>query len=110
MIKKAGLLKRVRIRQGPAPKVLPRLTGHFDCILIDVEKDEYPRYFRHAMRLSRTGGRMILAGNLLWGGSVLGGTKKSGSWHTGIHSNDVQRLRSLIVPLGDGLGVSYRVK
>ena len=80
-------------------------------MFIDADKDEYPSYLNHSMRLTHVGS-VILADNLLWGGSVLSAKRREGetgiSEYTKMIFRD-RRLRSLIVPLGDGLGVSYRV-
>jgi predicted O-methyltransferase YrrM len=63
------------------------------------------------MRLTQVGS-VILADNLLWGGSVIGGKSREGlggiKEYTKMIFND-RRLKSLIVPLGDGLSFSYRV-
>jgi predicted O-methyltransferase YrrM len=111
VMKNAGYGKRVTIHLGPALEVLPRLKGYFDCVFIDADKDEYPSYLNHSMRLTHVGS-VILADNLLWGGSVLSAKRREGetgiSEYTKMIFRD-RRLRSLIVPLGDGLGVSYRV-
>lgn len=110
-MKAAGFSKRVTIHLGPALHVLPHLKGYFDIIFIDADKDEYPSYLRHSMRLTRVGS-VILADNLLWGGSVIGGKRREGvsgiKEYTKMIFKD-RRLKSLIVPLGDGLSLSYRI-
>jgi len=111
VMKNAGFERKVTIHLGSALDVLPQLKGYYDCVFIDAAKDEYPDYLRHLMRLTRVGS-VILADNLLWGGSVLTGRRRGGAngirEYTRMIFND-KRLRSLIVPLGDGLAVSYRV-
>jgi len=57
-------------------------------------------------------GSVILADNMFWHGSVVG--EKSGRGVNSINKYTKmvfkdKRLKSLIVPLGDGLSVSYRV-
>ncbi len=110
---KAGLRDRVRVHLGPALDVLKKLSGPFDFVFIDADKDEYPDYLDEAVRLTQPGS-MIVADNLLWGGSVLkGGKPKNGA--QGIlrytkHIFEDERLASIIVPLGDGVAISYRVK
>jgi len=110
-MKAAGFSKRVTIHLGPALDVLPHLKGYFDIVFIDADKDEYPSYLKHAMRLTRVGSA-ILADNLLWGGSVIGEKHREGvggiNEYTKIIFKD-RRLKSLILPLGDGLSLSYRV-
>ena len=109
---KAGSLGRVRIHKGPALKVLPRLHGYFDYVFIDANKEEYPAYLQHAMRLTRRGS-IIVADNLLWHGSALKRDRSVSAAgildYTRLIFSD-KRLCSLLIPLGDGLGVSFRVK
>ena len=113
IIKKAGLKRRIKIHQGAALVILRKLKGPYDLVFIDADKDEYPQYLQHAMNLTAVGS-VILADNLLWSGATfLTGVRKEGA--EGIIDymkrifND-PRLSSLIIPLGDGLGISYRVK
>ena len=110
-MKAAGFRERVSIHLGPALNVLPHLKGYFDIVFIDADKDEYPSYLKHSMRLTHVGS-VILADNLLWGGSVIDGKSREGlggiKEYTKLIFNDI-RLKSLIVPLGDGLSFSYRV-
>jgi predicted O-methyltransferase YrrM len=112
VMRRVGHWKRVRVHSGPALKVLPHLKGFYDCVFIDADKDEYPDYLRHALRLTRPGS-IIVADNLLWGGSVLGNQQREGARsiheYTGMIFKD-KRLSSLIIPLGDGLALSFRVK
>lgn len=107
----AGFAKRVTVHLGPALHVLPHLKRDFDIIFIDADKDEYPSYLKHAMRLSHVGS-VILADNLLWGGSVIGNEPREGAnrirEYTRMIFND-KRLRSLVLPLGDGMSLSYRI-
>ena len=111
MMKKSGFGDRVILHLGPALEVLSRLKGHYDCVFIDADKDEYPEYLKHSMRLTRRGS-IILADNLFWHWSVLNGKGrfdvKGIREYTKMIFND-KRLSSLIIPLGDGLGISYRI-
>ena len=110
-MRRAGFARRVTIHLGPALHILPRLKGHFDIVFIDADKDEYPWYLKQAMRLTRVGS-IILADNLLWHGSVIGKKPRKGAdgirEYTRMIFND-RRLRSLVIPLGDGISLSYRV-
>ena len=113
VIKKAGLKRRIKIHQGAALVILRKLKGPYDLVFIDADKDEYPQYLRHAMKLTGPGS-IILADNLFWSGATfLPGVRKEGAEgiieYTRRIFND-SRLSSLIIPLGDGLGISYRIK
>ena len=46
--------------------VLPRMTdGAYDMVLVDADKEAYPAYVEHALRLLRPGGVLVLD-NMLW--------------------------------------------
>jgi len=112
-VKEAGLKRRIRIHQSAALVILRKLKGPYDLVFIDADKDEYPQYLQHAMKLT-VPGSIILADNLFWSGATfLPGVRKEGA--AGIREytkrifND-SHLTSLIIPLGDGLSISYRVK
>ncbi len=113
VIEKAGLEERVSVHRGSALEVLPKLKGAYDFVFIDADKDEYPAYLDHALRLTKAGA-MILADNMLWSGSTIQrDTSREGvggilEYTRRIFSDP--RLVSIIIPLGDGLGLSYRVK
>ena len=112
-IKKAGLKRRIKIHQGAALVILRKLKGPYDLVFIDADKDEYPQYLQHAMKLT-VSGSIILADNLFWSGATFQpGVRKQGAQgiieYTKQIFND-SRLSSLIIPLGDGLGISYRIK
>ncbi|MGP8071391.1 MAG: O-methyltransferase [Candidatus Bathyarchaeia archaeon] len=113
VIKKAGLKRRIKIHQGAALMILRKLKGPYDLVFIDADKDEYPQYLQHAIKLT-VPGSIILADNLFWSGATfLPGVRKEGAEgiieYTKRIFND-SRLSSLIIPLGDGLGISYRLK
>jgi predicted O-methyltransferase YrrM len=90
--------------------VLPRLAdASYDLAFIDAVKAEYPRYLEHAMRLVRPGG-VIMADNVLWSGRVTD-PKATDPDTEGLRTYarrvaDDERLESVILTLGDGLGVS----
>ena len=109
---RAGYRKRIRIHRGSALEVLPRLKGVYDCVFIDADKDEYPDYLRHSLRLTRPGS-VIIADNMFWGGSVLGDQQRAGARSIHEYTRMIfkdKRLSSLIIPLGDGLALSHRIK
>lgn len=113
VIQKAGLKRRIKIHQGEALVMLRKLKGPYDVVFIDADKDEYPHYLQHAMKLTSSGS-IILADNLLWGGATfLPGVQQEGAEGIIVYTKRIfndSRLSSLVIPLGDGLGVSYRVK
>jgi predicted O-methyltransferase YrrM len=111
--KKAGLQRRVRIHHGPALTVLRKMRGPYDLVFIDADKDEYPAYLGHALRLTKAGSA-IVADNMLWSGATVhGDTRREGVHGIMEYTKRIfadKRLSSIIIPLGDGLAVSYRIK
>jgi caffeoyl-CoA O-methyltransferase len=104
---------KITLYLGEALEILKTLPdAKTDIVFIDADKDEYPDYLRHALRLTRSGS-IIVADNMLWKGSVLGSHEREGTRsiheYTRMIFND-KRLSSIIIPLGDGLAVSYRIK
>jgi len=82
-------------------------------VFIDAEKEEYPDYLEHALRFTKAG-NMISAHNMFWGGTILRPAKNhEGSAGIREYTRRIfcdSRLCSIIVPLGDGMAVSYRIE
>jgi len=103
----------IKIHHGAALPVLAKMKRTFDCIFIDANKDEYPDYLRHSLRLTRRGS-VILADDIykFWN-KIPTGQKQAEQQgvrgYTEMISKD-KRLSSLILPLGDGLAISFRIK
>jgi caffeoyl-CoA O-methyltransferase len=107
---RAGLGSRVTVHEGPALEVLPRLVPPYDLAFFDAAKEEYCDYLDHALRLVRPGG-LILADNVFWNGRVAGDGDAGDADVQGIRDYNARiasdpRLRSAVVPVGDGLSVS----
>ena len=69
-LERAGVADRVEIVVGPALDSLENVEGPFDLIFIDADKDNYPGYFEHSLRLSRPG-TVIVADNVVRDGEVI---------------------------------------
>jgi len=112
-VKKAHLEGRVKVHNGPALKLLRNMTGPYDLVFIDADKHEYPNYLEEALRLTKLGS-VILADNMFWGGTAIrGGIRGEDTGGIIEYTKRIfrdRRLSSLILPLGDGLAISYRVK
>jgi predicted O-methyltransferase YrrM len=110
---KAGLQGRIRIHHGPALAMLRKMSGPYDLVFIDADKDEYPAYLEHALRLTKLRST-IMADNMLWSGATVhGDTRRERVQGIMEYTKRIfadKRLSSIIIPLGDGLAVSYRIK
>lgn len=111
----AGLKDRVQVRIGDAHKLLAGIAkdgdGPFDLTFIDADKSNYPTYLQWALRLSRPGS-LILADNVIRGGSVLQPEDESALaiWEFNETLAKDPRLSALVLPLirerVDGLAIA----
>jgi len=107
-VAEANLQCEVRFHEGAALEVLPRLEGPFDFVFIDCVKSEYSQYLDQLMPRLQTGA-VILCDNLLWGGKVAAGVRDPSTDGLRAFNQKIMtdaRLASVILPLGDGLGLS----
>lgn len=70
-VERAGLAGAVDVRVGRALDLLPGLEpeGPFDLVFIDADKPSNPDYFRWGLKLSRSGG-LIVVDNVVRDGAV----------------------------------------
>ncbi len=66
----AGLEGKCSVIEGKALDSIRQLESPFDLVFIDANKDSYPAYLQHAVRLLRPGG-LILADNVVREGKVM---------------------------------------
>lgn len=110
-IERAGLSDRVEVRAGDARELLSQMQRPFDLVFIDAEKEDYPEYLDHALRLSRSGS-LILADNTIWGGAVMDDSADEGGALREFNRRVAadERLSATIIPLlrerVDGLAVA----
>jgi predicted O-methyltransferase YrrM len=78
-LKRAGLLRRVDVRVGPALDTLPLVAaergGKFDLIFIDADKGNNPQYLEWALKLSRRGS-VIVVDNVARHGTIIDAKSK----------------------------------
>ncbi|CDM64892.1 O-methyltransferase [Pyrinomonas methylaliphatogenes] len=111
-LERAGVRDRVLIERGRALDVLPQLeAGSFDLVFIDAAKREYGDYLDQSLRLLRPGG-VVIVDNLLWKGQVAKDfqdeeTQALRDFNRRFVSDE--RLRAIVIPLGDGLGYGIKI-
>jgi predicted O-methyltransferase YrrM len=98
---------RIRLIGGRALDVLPRLAdGGYDLVFCDAAKQEYVDYLTESVRLLRVGG-IVAFDNALWHDRVADPTQRDPDTvavrELGRMVRDDERLRPLMLPLGDGL-------
>ncbi len=104
------LKKRIDIRLGSAFDVFDQTTGHFDAVLIDIDKEDYPQALEAALSRVRPGG-LIMADNVLWGGKTAFRPAPDDEATAALRAFNEQlfgdqRIQTGILPAGDGLSVS----
>lgn len=118
VLEKAGVLDRVDLLEGEALEILPGLAGVFDLLYLDGDKQSYRRCLDLGLQKLSVGG-LVVADNLLWKGHVADPPVDESSddeataealatfnAYLMIHP----QLESLVLPLGDGLGVAVKTK
>jgi caffeoyl-CoA O-methyltransferase len=106
---RAGLDGKVTVHLGDAGETLATLAGPYDMVFIDADKEGYPSYLDHALRLVRPGG-LILADNIHQRGRLAAAAQDDGSvraiqaYVERIATDP--RLQSTVLPLGDGLSLT----
>lgn len=112
---RSGYAKNIRIIIGDALEILQCLTTPYDFIFLDASKGQYPEFMPQCIRLIRKGGIMV-SDNVLYKGLVARSDQVEHK-HRTIAVRLNQYLNSLcsnpqldtaIIPIGDGLAVSYR--
>ncbi len=99
--------RNITLHIGDALQFMSRVAdSHYDLILIDADKREYPQYLKATLRILAPGG-YILADNTLWDGKVID-ARQHDAQTTGIRDfNELvakdTSLEKVIIPLRDGL-------
>lgn len=103
---RAGLAHRIEVQVGEALSLLRRLTGPFDLIFLDLDKEDYLPALDSCERLLRLGG-LLVADNV--------GFPAAQDFNREIHSRTQWRVVSLLCflphhsPEEDGLSLAVRV-
>lgn len=104
--------QRTRVITGAAAEVLPRMTdGAYDMVVVDADKDGYPGYVEHAVRLLRPGG-VLAVDNMLWHDQVADPAARDATTVAlrtlGKTLRDHDELVTSLLPVSDGLLVAVR--
>lgn len=114
-IKKASLQNKIKIIEGDALRILPQMKKKYDLIFLDADKEDYKILFDYSMLLLKKGG-VIFIDNLLWHGYVAAKNVPAKYKNSTKHIKDFNRvfmmqpgLRSMILPVGDGVGIGVKI-
>ena len=116
-ITQAELADRITVREGDAAELLTELSGEYDMIFIDAAKAQYNKFFEHCMRMLKVGG-ILVSDNVLYKGMTATDelvmhrkitiVKRLRAYIDSLCSDP--RLDTDILPLGDGVALSVRLK
>ncbi len=107
----SGLEKKIDYRIGNALDIIPTLTGPFDLVFIDADKENYSRYYDFVFKLVPLGG-YILADNVLWSGKVLDAKPDKDTRAIQEFNRKVQddeRVENILLPVRDGIMIVRKI-
>ena len=114
---RAGLADRASVMVGDASRLVAKVSGPFDLIFQDGDKQLYGPLLDRLIALLRPGG-LLIADNVLWDGEVVPGfvarplndpedTEAIAGYNLRLSADP--RLLTTWVPLRDGLAISVKV-
>jgi caffeoyl-CoA O-methyltransferase len=109
--KRAGIQSQIEFKVGNALNIAKRLSGPFDIILNDIDKQDYPKTLPLAARLLRKGG-LFITDNVIWDGKVLekspdDKTRAIIEFTTELYRDS--RFYTTVMPIRDGISVAVRL-
>ena len=116
-IEKAGHTKNIHVFKGDALEILDTIDEKFEFIFVDAAKGQYMEFLPHCMRMLKVGGIMF-SDNILYKGMVATDELYKRRKVTIIRRLrkyldticNMDELNTVIVPIGDGAAISYRLK
>ena len=95
---------------GEAKDVIKTLTGPYDLVFLDADKENYPNYFDLIIDKLETGG-VILSDNVLWSGKVLEKAADEATSALQEYNHKINtdaRVETIILPIRDGLTITRK--
>lgn len=106
---------RIKILEGDAEEVLQDLDDKFDFIFLDAAKGQYMDFFNKCIKYLEPGG-IIVSDNVLYKGMVATDALVIRRKKTIVkrlrqflqYINEIEGYTSSIIPIGDGVAITYR--
>ena len=106
---------RIKVLYGEADEILPNLDEKYDFIFLDAAKGQYLQFFNHCMELLNAKG-VIVSDNVLFKGMVASDELVVRRKKTIVkrlrqylkYINHLEGYTSCIIPIGDGVALTYR--
>lgn len=117
-IARAGREAQITLLCGDAAELLPTLSEPFDFIFMDAAKGQYIRFLPEVLRLLAAGGTLV-TDNVLQDGELIEShyavTRRNRTIYKRMRAylyalTHEERLRTAVLPVGDGVAVSTRIK
>tara|TARA_B100000575_G_scaffold279965_1_gene268916 strand:+ start:156 stop:794 length:639 start_codon:yes stop_codon:yes gene_type:complete len=101
----------IKMMVGDATKLIPELSGSFDFIFIDADKENYTKYVEFSLEKLKKGGYIVID-NVLWSGKVL--EEQMDKETRAINEvnqfvSKCSRLQQILLPVRDGLMICRKV-
>ncbi len=108
---------KINVIEGDAKEVLADMSGEYDLIFIDAAKAQYNEFFKHCMRMLRRGG-ILFSDNILYKGMTATDELVKHRKITIVKRLrkyvdmlcEIPELETDILPLGDGVAISVKVR
>jgi len=117
-IKRANLEDTITLLEGNAAAILPTLKNEqYDFIFMDCAKGQYINFLPECIRLLKPNG-LLLTDNVLHKGTVARSRylieRRQRTTHSRLRDflwtiTHCEQLRSSVVPIGDGIALSYKI-
>jgi predicted O-methyltransferase YrrM len=116
-ISKVGLSKKINVIQGEAIEVLNFLDTSYDMIFLDGAKGQYKEFLHHCIRLLNKDG-ILITDNVLYKGMVATDELVARRKRTIVKNLreyifkicNSEYFKTSLLPLGDGVAISYKIK
>ncbi|MCH7548828.1 MAG: class I SAM-dependent methyltransferase [Candidatus Krumholzibacteriota bacterium] len=105
--------KKISLRMGPALDTIAGLSGPFDLVFIDADKQNYINYWDACVPLVRRHG-VIVVDNVLWSGRVVDPTDERDEETRAIvafnkHAHADDRMEHVMLSVRDGITLAVRL-
>ena len=116
--KRAGKEDQIVLLEGDAVEILKKLDGPYDFIFMDAAKGQYIHFLPDILKLMPIGG-LLISDNVLQDGDVLESryavTRRDRTIHSRMREylyelKHNEQLQTDILPIGDGVTVSVKLK
>ncbi|MBA3710350.1 MAG: class I SAM-dependent methyltransferase [Planctomycetes bacterium] len=101
--------RKIEIRLGPALDTIATLSGPFDLVFIDADKENYVNYYQAVVPMVRSGG-LIAIDNALWSGKVVAPADRETRVIDELNRliADDQRVENVLLTIRDGLHLARK--